>query len=142
GGNVRCAQPNAGQLASALGTGRYKVCLRLNGDGTDRERGALSHQEEQEICEQYGAEFVYLNIDQYEPDSYAYERVLDEAQRLLELGQVITHCRNNMHRNGTVVGRYLRSMGYSEDAIIAHNNWQDLATDPGKYARYVNAVFN
>lgn len=141
--NFRSQQPTADQLEAFLAANPdIQIVLRLNGEAPDRERGALTHDQEAAICDKYGVRFVYLNIDANKPGTEGYQATLATAQELLQQGRVLSHCRNDMHRNGVIVGRYLRSEGFTDQQIIDFNNWHQLAYQPGKYARYVNAVIN
>lgn len=112
-----------------------KTIIRLNGN-TKEDIGPLSVPAEAAICSRdtVGIRFYYFNIEGQ------IEKAGEEIANLLASPGVVVHCRNGVHRAPAMAAYYLRSKGYTREAIVSLVGWERLESNPGPYKKYTSIV--
>jgi hypothetical protein len=140
--NYRAHGVTPAQLRTFLATSGTKKLMNLSGDIN----GKITAAQAREVCTEFGVEYLTSGqLDRFAARSGYQEgrgfvRSAAAAAEVLIGGNVLVMDRSG-NRTGALVGSYLVALhGWTPAQAIAHNNWEQLARDPGDNLKYLETV--
>jgi len=120
--NGRCKQPTIDRLHAIGQNGKYRIMVRMNGDGKDS--GGVSLHVQDSILRMYGMRLIFVNAHRKNSPENIH-------QILAEYDGVIVHCLHGFDRTGGIVGYHLRKEGLTISEVIKHNKWEGYLDKKG-----------
>ena len=153
--NYRSAQITLDKYPYFIKKYGIKNVVRMNGDGADSNHTSslprTSRAEEEEMCQQNGCKFYYVNAHEGYQKGKGYVETLSKILPILKKGNTLVHCTHGADRTGYVVASHLKSVGKmtNKDDLwkytTQYNRWQQMMNNDtfygSGYDKYADAFY-